>query len=54
VLPEDAVVVELAVVVEADERSAEDAPVVAADVRGVADREDEEERKNDIGSAMKP
>ena len=54
VLPEDAVVVELAVVVEADERSPEDAPVVAADVRGVADREDEERRKNDIGSAMKP
>src|SRR4029079_3216665 len=45
VLPEDAVVVELTVVVEAHERSAEDAPVVAADVRGVADREDEEEQK---------
>src|SRR4029079_10328122 len=44
-LPEDGVVVELAVVVEADERSAEDAPVVATDVRGVADREDEEEEE---------
>ena len=45
VVPEDAVVIERPVVAPADERPFEDLPVVAADVEGVADRNDEEEQE---------
>src|SRR4029453_19445110 len=45
VVPEDLVMVELAIVVPSDKWAFEDRPVVAADVEGVPDRKDEEDEE---------